>query len=250
MDSSPLSLLPAELRNEIYRLALTQSEGVDLEYPAAQDSDDDAGCLQSADMKHLNLTALLYTCKQINNEARALIYAYNIFILHKAAHAVPATLACFTAQIGSDNLKLIPHLKIDIGRFTPEPPITTRLAKEIAETLWSKRAGGHLSLHFAVPLHTEGHWVALELDFKDVGAFRSSHIACKANYTAENDRHKKKGRFNRLLASGRRRGLMERLFQRKVFDNFLCVISMKIEELQEEEGAARDAKGSKSPTVG
>ena len=236
MDSSPLSLLPAELRNEIYRLALTQSEGVDLEYPAAQDSDDDAGCLQSADMKHLNLTALLYTCKQINNEARTLIYANNIFILHTAAHAVPATLACFTAQIDSDNRKRIPHIKIDIGRFTPELLQTTGTAKEIVETLWSKRVDSHLSLCLAGPLHPDGRQVALELDFKDVSAFRSSHAACKTAYAAEVDKIRSRGEYSRLLASGQAHDFVDICCQRAGFDKFLLKIYTKVEKLQKGDG--------------
>lgn len=85
MDSSPLNRLPAELRNEIYELALTEPYGIVLDvnnhpaaakyvYPKTIDTKTILRCPRPA-------ISLLSTCKQIRDEARSIYFSVNKLVL-------------------------------------------------------------------------------------------------------------------------------------------------------------------------
>ena len=80
MDSSPLSLLPPELRSNIYGLVLRQSTEVRLAFCVDDDGDDHLQPLDDA--WKASVIAIRYTCKQINSEARAEFYKWNDFVIH------------------------------------------------------------------------------------------------------------------------------------------------------------------------
>lgn len=71
MDASPLNKLPAELRNNIYELALHNPGGIDIDVMFANK-------IITAQASQ-QLLALTETCKQIRQESLPLFYATNTF---------------------------------------------------------------------------------------------------------------------------------------------------------------------------
>lgn len=76
MDNSPFNDLPAELRNRIYELALTQSCDILIGFKTAR-----AGSITivNADICNKHPLSLAQTCKRIRQECRQLFFAANVF---------------------------------------------------------------------------------------------------------------------------------------------------------------------------
>ncbi|KAF7195302.1 hypothetical protein HII31_03508 [Pseudocercospora fuligena] len=83
MDSSPLGKLSAELRNEIYGLALSFEDTIHIRYTSdipleSKERFKSDIRLESTEPR---ATAFLQTCRQIHSEATAMFYANNAFSL-------------------------------------------------------------------------------------------------------------------------------------------------------------------------
>ena len=112
----PFLDLPAELRNEIYRYALTD----DIIEVKADDSGDVSRVVQARDRSTPLNFGLLLTNRQISNEARHILYTENVFNMHE-----PGTLADFAHNIGS-NASLIHTIMFDIPKIRGIPLIRGR----------------------------------------------------------------------------------------------------------------------------
>lgn len=72
MDDSPLSSLPPELRNQIYRDVLVQDRPIKI--------DDEFYTPRMRVLGHHGSLALLKTCRQVFSEASAVFYPLNTFV--------------------------------------------------------------------------------------------------------------------------------------------------------------------------
>lgn len=88
MDSSLLSTLPRELRDEIWGLSLKHSDEVYV-------FDDDGKPWIDADIAEQHPLALTETCKQIRSECLSMFYSLNIFCLESMALAEPYQLPAY-----------------------------------------------------------------------------------------------------------------------------------------------------------
>jgi len=175
MDSSPLALLPPELRNEIYRLVLPQGKEVRLALCSDGQGDDYIQPLD--DTWNANVLALLYICKQINCEARVVFCKCNNFVLNTPGEQVLTALDRFTARVGSHALKIISRLEINIGWDWGRSS-----CEQVIVPLWLASTGANISLSFAAVSACNRRKVALELSLKDYDSFRSSIKTCKVAY--------------------------------------------------------------------
>ncbi|EME79161.1 uncharacterized protein MYCFIDRAFT_79718 [Pseudocercospora fijiensis CIRAD86] len=112
MDSSPLAKLSAELRNEIYELALSFEDTITV-----------TGTSASSDLECSigHPTALIQTCRQIRSEATRMFYANNTFHIggSGSSDSVEVTdafsvLQRFSHTIGLHNSKAIKRISVEV----------------------------------------------------------------------------------------------------------------------------------------
>ena len=101
----PLLQLPAELRNEIWQLALVRDEPIRIFHPG-----------MGARLE----PALLATCKQIRNEAQDMLYSENTFEGHCSIEAIrslpnkPTSLLRWLGKIGDKRARMIKRLVVTL----------------------------------------------------------------------------------------------------------------------------------------
>ncbi|KAF2765370.1 hypothetical protein EJ03DRAFT_354950 [Teratosphaeria nubilosa] len=134
MDASPLQKLPAELRNDIYELVLTQNRPINLSVGKKKDE-----CLAKLDYNNRrispNFLAITTTCRTIRADTRQMFYFVNDFVVGRqgmdkipADAAMPNKIRAFTnnhmarinrflCTIGTENATSIGSItfRLDIG---------------------------------------------------------------------------------------------------------------------------------------
>ena len=109
-SSSPIGFfaLPRAVRDEIYRSLLV------LSHPLFLFQDIGSEVVESfAPDRPLQWLALLYTNRQLHNEARGMVYSFNTFYLEDTTKHRNNLLQSFLDRIGPDNADLLSHLCID-----------------------------------------------------------------------------------------------------------------------------------------
>ena len=182
MDQSTLRKLPAELRNQIYELALQQSHGVTVELTCqrnemlrSRSEYENAWTRRPLLQNSLSLTM---TCKAIREESLGLFYSTNNFTLqlnllnHDTAAALfeiadadhmadimwRGSLRRWLASIGEKNHSCLRFVKLIIGFVSPDQSTTATTGDGLYQ-----RSIGSLYLILDKPqIETQ---VAIELDF-------------------------------------------------------------------------------------
>ncbi|EME79170.1 uncharacterized protein MYCFIDRAFT_177814 [Pseudocercospora fijiensis CIRAD86] len=170
-DTQVANLLSAELRNEIYELALKQKE------------DQAVGITIDSSTNRLttrakNATALTRTCKQINQESSAMFYAVNNFVISKGpgpetkgkkknqTHEVQI-LERFLKSIGPKNCAVLLHLDVQVHRpfadSYQQAPELNKLLK-IANKFKPKHLDCTFSLESKVDPRVSPEIVSVKLD--------------------------------------------------------------------------------------
>ena len=102
------SALPRKIRDEIYRSFLV------LPHPLFLFQDTGSEVVESfAPDRPRQWLALLYTNRQLHDEARAVLYSSNTFYLEDTTRHQHNLLQSFLDRIGSDNAGLLSHICID-----------------------------------------------------------------------------------------------------------------------------------------
>ncbi|KAF3001308.1 hypothetical protein E8E13_005131 [Curvularia kusanoi] len=105
-DSSPLLRLPGELRNKVYKYALS-------EYTFRGDIDD------SAFGPHI--VALLLACRQIHLEARFFVFELNNFVLNTSCNfGAPAPQVVMFERMSSEQLRRIRSIRLETMTYYPD----------------------------------------------------------------------------------------------------------------------------------
>jgi hypothetical protein len=116
MDNSPLKGLPAEIRNNIYELALTQDG------PVMLGKEDSSWSWRRISDTKTQPLALTKTCKAIHSECTQLFYSINTFILRVGANISQYGLRLmvhrFRMGIGAANFSALRDVKVDFGEFS------------------------------------------------------------------------------------------------------------------------------------
>ena len=122
MEKSPLNKLPAELRNQIYELALFQSTGITVFVSGLRPH-----LFKPTETK--NILSLTETCKKLRHESSPIFYQINKFILiskylgerysgdiNTARNTQWERGLCeWLRQLGDRNVNALSHVEIDIG---------------------------------------------------------------------------------------------------------------------------------------
>jgi hypothetical protein len=122
MDTSPLGLLPAELRNNIYERVLRMNKALQIE--------------RYGNLKPTNCStardafALLRTCKQLHNEMAPLGYSLNTF----SFTSFPTCIENFLAKIGNRNKLSLRCVRLSL-RLTSARKWLTCQEKQLAHAL-------------------------------------------------------------------------------------------------------------------
>jgi hypothetical protein len=124
MDASPLSRLPAEIRNIIYKLALQSSSTLKLAYSCIRDSAFRAELPLLDFDNRRNITALTRTCRAIRAESTQLFYSINTFQISIPVFASPTNLRRalkgFFAGIAPHHISAMRSIVVDLGTgYTP-----------------------------------------------------------------------------------------------------------------------------------
>lgn len=119
MDRSPLGRLPAELREYIYKLALTSSKPTLLIQPCLHDPLGDASIrywLINLD-NNMHSLALTRTCRQVHNESSDLFFKLktDIHIMNNPLFGPTKSLRDFLGFIGPEASSRIRSVKIDMS---------------------------------------------------------------------------------------------------------------------------------------
>jgi hypothetical protein len=116
MDNSPLKGLPAEIRNNIYELALTQ------EGPVMLRKEDSSWSWRRIKDTKTQPLALTRTCKAIRSECTQLFYSINTFIMRVGSnisqYGFRLMVHRFRAGIGAANFSALRDVKVDFGEFS------------------------------------------------------------------------------------------------------------------------------------
>lgn len=139
MEHSPLSRLPPELRNLIYKYAVVQENGIKI---GAFDHPRTRSLLlfevnPAAPSKNATL-ALAKVCRKLHEETIGLYYAENRFIFTTSGQG-PLVLKMFLESINKDQRKLLTHLKFRA------PQVTLSIASDRAFREWEAAALNILS---------------------------------------------------------------------------------------------------------
>jgi len=174
MDASPLSRLPAELRNEIFELAYTSEQPLLVIYnhnnATVRLSPTSLNC-------YCRLLALRQTCKQIRQETRALVWARNTIVLYAEEGHIAKAVGRLGTQIGEDSFRALHHLVIDVHQLDQEMlhiPLVTRTCWNRARTMTTR----DVSLRFDIDVHMDEPQYRGELSFKDIDDLKLSTEAC------------------------------------------------------------------------
>lgn len=123
MNKSPLSKLPAEIRNSIYELVLKQKKPFILEPTIKNDQFADWRLVKDSDA-HSTTLALSETCKAVNNECKHLIFAINTFVLRvghaggkPSAKSYDGVLEGFCLHIGQANVSALRSVIVQVECF-------------------------------------------------------------------------------------------------------------------------------------
>ncbi|KAK3636451.1 hypothetical protein LTR56_014238 [Elasticomyces elasticus] len=166
MDDSPLSRIPAELRNRIYELALLQPEPITLTTHMKINATEPCyTCAPSLAIQHP--TALTMTCVAIHREASKLFYAPNAFECeHSPVFGTSSTSPAdqFLVDIGHPNRLAIRSLLFDVGPIHS----AARLAEKLRDMMEFAEHEPHTKVGCVgfVPLVNPPHAHALELDVR------------------------------------------------------------------------------------
>ncbi|KAK5132401.1 hypothetical protein LTR08_009084 [Meristemomyces frigidus] len=170
MDNSPLARLPAELRNDIYTLALTQPGRI--HFP--DDLPTTCRCLTTPyiatdegwEIAPLspNATALARTCRQIREESTELFYAENVFEFElpwakesvKGKILVLQNMRKFIVAIGAKNARAVSSITVrfeDIEAARHRAPVSINwIAVEYLSTIASAaKDSPHWHLRILIP---------------------------------------------------------------------------------------------------
>ena len=138
MDESPLSTLPAELRNLIYEMSLTSDEPIQI-FEVHE---------ISSEVTVWRTPALLATCRATRQEATSIYYSRNVFQITGAPNASRTraaysnhcdfVLGAWLARIGVDNRSLLRKIYLD-DNFYDLDEVDLRVAK-CREALASMKA--------------------------------------------------------------------------------------------------------------
>jgi len=124
MDSSLLAMLPAELRDTIYKFVLTQSWPIRITAAGNKGLRKESGTVNKT---HCTLVALTKTCKQLRAEAGPLFFSQNTFTVLAVSSA---TLRMFCEAIGSRNTSALRTVIVDV-----EYPYRTSASASIVSTI-------------------------------------------------------------------------------------------------------------------
>ncbi|EME38397.1 hypothetical protein DOTSEDRAFT_39411 [Dothistroma septosporum NZE10] len=163
MDRSPISKLPAELRNRIFELALHQDRIVLRPYPPDPEVTSSPTrrrlyLSKETNRQHFHPTALAQTCRQLHNETTAVFYSTNIFVVNTWRHDYPALITQLRHAISPANSaalrKLILYQRLGSGLTSTIP-----LDKAVMER--SLEAGNHgdvseIEIHYHLGDGVEG----------------------------------------------------------------------------------------------
>lgn len=183
MDSSPFSKLSAELRNEIYELALSFENTIFI----TNTSD----YRLKSSTKHP--TALLQTCRQIRAEATKMFYANNAFRVCDSRPTEPygtsngfTVVQQFFHTIGLHNSNTIKRMRVDI-RFDQrdlsriKTPTLKQINSQIADLRHTARFRNLESfkcvLEINIMLVNKWREISVELDILDFVASHGNAIA-------------------------------------------------------------------------
>ncbi|TKA83864.1 hypothetical protein B0A55_00169 [Friedmanniomyces simplex] len=168
MDGSPMKKLAAELRNQIYELAISHPAAIHLR----QDPSGSALAIaQPADKRHRVTLSLQATCKQFRDECTTMFYPLNDFVIttHPAATKGDRThyllaMQDFVASIGLENAKMARSLSFKVTRGTAQYVSSSTIGPAITQLYpWCKSVG----LPLKVEIFEE---ISAKLDMLDLRA--------------------------------------------------------------------------------
>ncbi|KAK4629599.1 hypothetical protein CLAFUW4_07772 [Fulvia fulva] len=145
MDTSPCAKLPAELRNQVFSLAL--SCGRITLAPTPSDRDITSSPLprrlhlfREAGRGHEHPTALTQTCRQLRAETTGLFYSANTFVVKTYCHDYPGLISIFRHNIGPSNSSALQSMILQqkLGQG-----LTSTIPKDKAVSARSLTAGTH-----------------------------------------------------------------------------------------------------------
>ncbi|KAK5743940.1 hypothetical protein LTR17_002278 [Elasticomyces elasticus] len=165
MDNSPLSRIPAELRNRIYELVLLQPKPITLTNLPKLNAMEPYTCAPYLAFQHP--TALTMTCVAIHREASKLFYAINTFECeHSPVYGTSSTSSAhrFLVDIGCPNRLAIRSFSFDVGPIYS----AARLAEELRDVMEFAEHDLHTKVGCVgfVPLVNPPHAHVLELDVR------------------------------------------------------------------------------------
>lgn len=187
MNNSPLATLPAEIRNQIYYLALKRDRLYVINLIGLQHLERDKG---SAEEHPLGLAQ---TCKAMKVECGPVFYAENKFVFKGYEEDSLMVFRRFKSGIGARNLAALRSVEIDVGavccskwRFHHRVAFCDLVAGCIADkavtpdcrvivrAVFSYREGRE-ERRIAVGLNVGDHQRSLDAIFKDLSATMSTH---------------------------------------------------------------------------
>ncbi|KAK0334111.1 hypothetical protein LTR94_018020 [Friedmanniomyces endolithicus] len=153
LESSRLWLLPAELRNHIYEMALRQPEPIEVRW--LQDAEPPESLASTSAKRHP--AALLSTCKNVRLECSQLLFAINTFVFNSREPHLPKSRMAgeFLHQIGHVNKLALRSIAIHVGQFhSLTTPFLIMALEEILELAGKEP---QVTVKAQVTIKTSGH---------------------------------------------------------------------------------------------